>query len=438
MESTRGIVHIFGGGTFIDVAPHLSLAARATGRTAMFLQEAFDVRKYGKLDNYEIRTHLTRQADMRSTLVTPEDVGKRLDAILADPLSKVVILSCAMVDFEGTPCIRQADGEMAKGLSTERLRSGVKNQYLYLTPTEKIIQRVRRDRKDIFLVGFKQTSGADTDDQFRQGLRLLKTSSCNLVFANDQKSRHNMVITPEQTRYYEGSNRAAALERLVEMVISRHKNSTFTRSSIVSGVPISWTAPVVPNALRTVVNHCIARGAYKPFLGSTVGHFAVKLDGTHFLTSRRKTDFNKLGEVGLVAIEAKGDHEVIAYGSKPSVGGQSQRIIFRDHPGLDCIVHFHCPLKYESRLRINRAEQWPFECGSHQCGKNTSDHLVQYDEGIWAVMLEQHGPNIVFKHDVDPQKVINFIEENWDLSGTTECSTWVDRPAPMEQVASAE
>jgi hypothetical protein len=49
-----------------------------------------------------------------------------------------------------------------------------------------------------------------------------------------------------------------------------------------------------------------------------------------------------------------------------------------------------------------------------------------------------HGPNIVFKHDVDPQKVINFIEENWDLSGTTECSTWVDRPAPMEQVASAE
>ena len=41
------------------------------------------------------------------------------------------------------------------------------------------------------------------------------------------------------------------------------------------------------------------------------------------------------------------------------------------------------------------------------------------DGAIEAVYLDNHGPNIVFRHDVDPQKVIDFIEENFDLTGKT-------------------
>lgn len=33
-----------------------------------------------------------------------------------------------------------------------------------------------------------------------------------------------------------------------------------------------------------------------------------------------------------------------------------------------------------------------------------------------AVYLDQHGPNIVFNRDVDPEVVIAFIEANCDLS----------------------
>lgn len=38
---------------------------------------------------------------------------------------------------------------------------------------------------------------------------------------------------------------------------------------------------------------------------------------------------------------------------------------------------------------------------------------------IKAVMLDQHGPNIVFPATIDPQEVIAFIERNWDLSRKT-------------------
>ena len=34
-------------------------------------------------------------------------------------------------------------------------------------------------------------------------------------------------------------------------------------------------------------------------------------------------------------------------------------------------------------------------------------------------MLDNHGPNIVFHHSIDPQEVIDFIESNFDLTGKT-------------------
>ena len=34
-------------------------------------------------------------------------------------------------------------------------------------------------------------------------------------------------------------------------------------------------------------------------------------------------------------------------------------------------------------------------------------------------MLDNHGPNIVFHHSIDPQEVIDFIDANFDLSNKT-------------------
>jgi len=401
--------YVIAGGTFVHVAPHFALSAPAFGKVGRDLSALMP----------EARLVLTRmalggaerpQADQALLLgagiedvETNEDLEKLVDHLVARPDTGTIVLAAAACDFRPTEV-------------SEARFSSATPPALTLVTEEKIIRKIRRLRKDIFLVGFKTTSGASADDQYMAGLNLLKSASCNLVLANDLKSRFNMVITPEQARYHETTDRAAALRGLAEMTALRSKLK-FTRATVVPGEPVPWTSPLVPQALRVVVDYCIGRGAYKPFLNATVGHFAVKVDARTILTSRRKTDFNKLGEIGLVKVEADGEDSVVAYGSKPSVGGQSQRIIFKEHPDVDCIVHFHCPKKPESEVPMR--SQREYECGSHECGQNTSTGLKRFGN-VLAVMLDKHGPNVVFSKDVDPREVIDFIEANFELEGRTD------------------
>ena len=406
VSGSKKQIAIFGGGTFSWIASHLALAAPAFGATARRIERICRV-ECPEMDN---KLYLTKMAGGAS-MITNEDVAAAVDHIVKDDLTKIVFFSAAMVDFDGEidcPVFK-------KGKYGSRLTSFTEPYQLQLVAAEKIITRFRKTRKDLFLVGFKQTCGLTEDQQYIAGLDLCKRASCNLVLANDVKTRLNMVITPEEARYHVTKDRDAALTGLVQMAKLR-SHLTFTRSTVKAGEPVPWSSDMVPSALRAVVDHCIGSGAYKPFRGATVGHFACKLDDITFLTSQRRTNFNDLAKIGLVKIETDGPDSVVAYGSKPSVGGQSQRIVFDDHKDLDCIVHFHCPKKPGSEVRT--VSQREFECGSHECGRNTSQGLQKHGN-LYAVHLDQHGPNIVFHHSIDPQEVIDFIDANFDLDQKT-------------------
>jgi len=436
-------VHIIGGGTVFHIRPHLALSAPAYGKVVRDIEEALYQNNFDGL----VHSYTTKMAGNRHSiwsartgrddvepknLETNEDIAALLNELCTDPKPKVIILPAALCDFE----VESIDGLWSMG---EKLRdigkaysrlSSAHEYGLNLRPSEKVIQKVRRTRKDIFLVGFKTTTGATPEQQFDAGLNLVKKASCNLVLANDLETRMNMVVTPEQAPYYMTYDRRSAINGLVSMAVDRSKGH-FTRSEVREGEPVTWTGETVPASLRTVVDHCIKRGAYKPFNGKTVGHFAFKVDNGVFVTSRRGVNFNELDKVGMVMVLAKGDDNVIAMGAKPSVGGQSQRIIFADHPDVDCIVHFHCPMKGDRHENLVRGDipmrsQEAHECGSHECGKNTSDGLKVFDlyngnlkYPVKAVMLEKHGPNIVFNKNVDPKLVIDFIEKHWDLERQT-------------------
>ncbi len=417
-------IHIIGGGTFAYVRNHLALAAPAFGRTARTLGNM--IRKYGPAEDHII-LHLTQMAGGGNFLVTNDDVSALLDTLIADPETRVIILNAALCDYDGSILEDTGLGstwhpDMARtpsGSHAPRLKTSAGEQTMILTPAEKLIGKIRRQRKDIFVVGFKTTTNATPTEQYRVALDMLKANSLNLVLANDTVTRNNIVVAPEETRYFESTNREASLTGLAKMIISRSQN-TFTRSTVVPGDPVAWGSDLIPDNLRTVVDHCIARGAYKPFRGVTAGHFAVKLDEGRILTSKRKRDFNKLSEEGLVLVEYENDDRVIAHGAKPSVGGQSQRIVFREHPELDCIVHAHVPLREDHDPAIPLAPQWQNECGSHQCGANTSRNLAPIGrDDIQVVMLDDHGPNIVFARTTPAEEVIAFIERNFDLEGKT-------------------
>jgi hypothetical protein len=424
---TQRKIYILGGGTVAHIRPHLALAAPAYGRTALLIRGYVLRHPDFKMD---VEMVLTKMAG--GDLETNDDVAKKVEEIVADPLTKIVFMNAALVDFK-PQYLFDVSSNSYDACESVGDKYGVRlqsNRYYRIglepatgprdtdgSANRKVINSIRKDRKDIFLVGFKTTCNATKQEQFEAGLRLCKTASCNLVLANDVGTRHNMIITPEEAAYHQTTDREEALKNLVDMAFKR-SHLSFTRSTVIAGDSVPWDSPEVPQSLRTVVNHCIDGHAYKAFGGATVGHFAVKLSPTEFLTSKRKTNFNDLAKIGLVRVKTDGPDEVYAYGAKPSVGGQSQRIVFSEHPGFDAIVHFHSPMKSDAPDDIPIKSQRNVECGSHECGKSTSDGLKQFGN-LKAVMLDQHGPNIVFPSSIDPTEVIAFIDRNFDLSKKT-------------------
>lgn len=461
---------IIAGGTFVDIRPHFSLSAPAFGTVGVDLFAAMVEAEGARRDRLHIPRDrplagepkicnvFTDMAADKYEYVSPESATRGKALVLDAGLSRLrtnedlekflthlrerddvhaVVMAAAVCDFEPrflsenvlvrntfivdhdhTP---DGFGKEAPRLHTSNPDGSVREYDLRINPTKKLIGLIRRGegaRKDIFVVGFKTTTGATEDEQYIAGLSMMKSNSLNLVLANDLTTKVNMVITPEEARYHVG-DRASALEGLAEMTLSR-SNLRFTRSEVVGSESdlVPWDDARVPENLREVVDWCIAQGAYKPFRGKTVGHFAVRLANNEFLTSLRGTNFNvDLQKRGLARVITVGDDKVIAFGAKPSVGGQSQRSVFNDHPDTDCIVHFHCPPRPEAS--VNLAEQRLLECGSHECGENTSKNLRDYGNGIKAVMLDNHGPNIVFSRDVPAASVISFIQQNFDLSAKT-------------------
>ena len=365
---------------------------------------------------YDVKLMLTKMANSGGgTMLTNEDVAKVVDEIIADPDARGVIFNVALCDYDGKI------GDVESGKYSDRLETREGSQVMKMTPSEKLIGRFRKERKDLFVVGFKTTAGAEPDVQYQKALKLLKENSLNLVVANDLVTRQNMVVAPEETRYLDGiyQDRTEFLDGMLDIMLSR-MNNTFTRSTVIPGDAVKWDDPAIPDNLRMVVDFCIKEGAYKPFLGKTAGHFAVKKNDKQIITSIRKTNFNDLKTNGMVLIESSGDDTVVAHGFKPSVGGQSQRIIFKEHPEAECIVHFHSPPKAFDNLAV--AAQWPNECGSHQCGKNTSDHLQEVDldgHKIKVAYLDDHGPNIVFNRNVPAEKIISYIDKTFDLKSKT-------------------
>lgn len=398
-------VYIIGGGTYEPISNHFGLASTAKGNTARELRKLF----LGTKLQPELRlSKIAHESNNGETyhFNTSNDLQNLIDEIKADNSTKMIILNAAVCDY------KDPAGRFDKQRPSEETVN------LELTRVNKILKSIRdKAHKHIFLVSFKNTTGATQQEMYLAGLAQCKTTSSNLVFVNDYVTKKNMIVTPEESAYADGWEREDALKELVDISILR-SHLSFTKSTVIDGKAINWNDKAVPASLKTIVDYCIKENAYKVFNGSTVGHFACKVAPTTFLTSIRRSNFNDLDTVGLVKVETDGEDSVYAYGQKPSVGGQSQRIIFDEHKDMDCVVHFHCPLKENPKNDIPTRSQREVECGSHECGATTSSNLKQFGN-LKAVYLDHHGPNIVFNKDIDPQEVIQFIKNNFSLAEKT-------------------
>ena len=260
---------ILGGGTYQPIANHLALCAPAFGTTAKKLSE--------KIQGSELV--LTRMADPTSKLITNEDVDSFLTEKLKDTELSAIILSVAFCDFK-------VDGGDFHGT---RYKTDNGNITLELTPTEKIIKKIRIQRPDIFLVGFKTTTNETVDNQFLLGLKMMKSTKCNLVLANDTVTRKNIIITPEETYYGETTNRDDIQNELVDIFTSR-LNATYNRSILVADKNQSITD--LSPAFQTVVKFLIDNGGFLENNGNgfTPGHFGQRISENAFVSSQRKAN----------------------------------------------------------------------------------------------------------------------------------------------------
>src|SRR5271157_2851817 len=164
-------IEIIGGGTVSHVRNHLALCAPAYGTTATLLEHLL-LDEDDALD-YEINLHLTKMADHRSQLESNEDVSKLVNQLIDNPETKIIFFNPALVDYDGSITTEGAAGyewndsiPTRSGKYEERLQTSEGQQKMLLTPTQKLLGRIRKQRKDIFLVAFKTTCGATEDEQF--------------------------------------------------------------------------------------------------------------------------------------------------------------------------------------------------------------------------------------------------------------------------------
>ena len=306
-------IAIIGGGTNTYISNHLALSAPAYGTTAKHLYQKFLNHSDNKMD---VELCLTKMADpSQDYLDTPEDVEALVDELIADPDTRVIIFNVAMVDYKPTYLQewRTEDKTLGEDVNTfgkyrRRISTtGTPVIDLELKPYDKIINKIRKERKDILLVGFKTTCGANKEEQFQKGLKLCKESSANIVFVNDvdkdrirnldsaleskkilsnikstsemetayihegikeaeeqiEAFQNNGLVTPEESSYWYDT-RNEALDGLVQMVLDR-SHLHFTRSTVVDSETISWDSELIPESFRVIFDYLRDAGAYKKF-----------------------------------------------------------------------------------------------------------------------------------------------------------------------------
>ena len=345
-------IAIIGGGTNTYISNHLALSAPAYGSTAKKLANKFRANSENEM---QVDLYLTKMAQQApGNPDTPEEVEALVDKLIADPNTRVIVFNVAMVDFK-PKLLKEIDFTFEPynhvtehesfGKYVRRFSTTKTELILHLSPYQKVIQKIRKERKDILLVGFKTTCGATKEEQFQKGLKLCKDASANIVFVNDvdkdrirnldsaleskkilsnikstsemetayihegikeaeeqiEAFQNNGLVTPEESSYWYDT-RNEALDGLVQMVLNRVKGE-FVRTTVVEGNVISWNDTIIPQTFKDVFNHIRSNGGWhvNP-KGKTSGHFGIKINQNESICSIRKQNYNDIENVGMVKV----------------------------------------------------------------------------------------------------------------------------------------
>jgi len=279
-----------------------------------------------------------------------------------------------------------------------------------------LVQRLRIERPDIFLCAISVYHTPAAAGRYYPAINAMKIIKYNLhlSISADLEYGDDCVFTPEETSYTDADCDYDFSDIFYELIYRRH-NLTYHRTNLVHGRNTPFDE--APWCFKEVVAYVANNGGFisDNGLGFTPGHFSYRAIDGNYLVSQRKMNHRLVMENGFTLVASNDTVSesgvVTAVGSaKPSVGFTSQKLLFDQYPEYDCIIHTHNPKRQLSLMPT--APQKGYQCGSLQCGQNTVDNLAVMGDGIGAVYLEKHGPNIAFNSSLDPNIVIKFITDN--------------------------
>lgn len=245
-------IYIISGGTFVDVSPHFSLAARAFGQVGENLCAAFALQDLIGFRVIPLFTAMageqwmglsmgdaiaSRQvlleAGLARGIVTNDDLLTLVTYLKTLPDTKAIIMAAAVCDWvpngmsdeTGDGRWKHEFGRNTKRLKTRRPDGTPNFISMDLVPSKKIVGTIRAPgpecRGDIVVVGFKTTAGSTEEEQASVALRMLKENNLSLVVANDINTHVNLLITPEGRDLTETStDRFSVLRELAKNVLA--------------------------------------------------------------------------------------------------------------------------------------------------------------------------------------------------------------------------
>ena len=219
-------IYIITGGTMVHVTPHFSVCAPAYGKVGRELyahlmsensNEQYNIylikTKMAGVNSDKTIEHL-KSLNITKAIETNDDLEAFVDIISKDSETASIIMSSAICDFEPEELLGYEDETPVKitefGKDKKRLHKAHSLE-LKLQPSRKIVDSIKQNNPQIFLVTFKTTAGSTKEILVEEALYNLKRSFSNMVFGNDIQHKINLIVT-DKDEVLSAENRASTLE----------------------------------------------------------------------------------------------------------------------------------------------------------------------------------------------------------------------------------
>jgi hypothetical protein len=204
----------------VHVRPHFSLCAPAYGKVGRSIGDLLTSCTGFNKGSHLIEVLSTNMAGGNHGIETNNDLDTALSGVLADPLTKVIVMAAAVCDFEPHHLENFKMITHDFGKTEERLSS--QDSYsLTLIPSAKILQRIKQERPDIFLVSFKTTSDEDVTALISKSKQNMSVTEADVVFGNDIKRHFNLLVSGESITSLDRSGCVSELVGILKDVVEK-------------------------------------------------------------------------------------------------------------------------------------------------------------------------------------------------------------------------